>query len=550
MEQSYKYSPEMVLHRGTRWAREDEMKKRLHLIQLTEEGKLPGAGLPVISNGTDIYADTSEEHNLIIGGSGCGKTRRVILPMLEMYRRAEESVVVTDPKGELYDATADAFGKAGYKVYVANLRTPGRSNGWNPLALARTYTNSGDQERATAAVNDFAAAFIPEKPMARVDPFWTQTSRAMLQGLANMIVENPQIFSDEEVNLHTLRMLSEHLELDPPYGEKSTFDLLEYYPSDSIARSNLYAIKRGSEKTFDNIRVSYDAPLQSLYLQTSLVDMLSRQEIDFNDLGCHKTILYLIIPDEKSTLNTVATLMIKSCYEQLIALAKASQGNRLPLRVNFLLDEFANLPQIPDVASMLSAGRSRNIRFFLVVQGLYQLSSRYGEYDAQTIKGNCNWIFFTSRELPLLQEISALCGSDSLTGEPLISVSQLQRLRKERGEALMLIGREYPFIAHLPDISRYHLTGSRRRRPLPSAHRTKCKSPAFEEVLKRAERKPHQLRSSHSTASLPDFDDDLADDDDYIESFFTDAEHQEAFGKLLKDLISPQPSSAQSQTSA
>lgn len=509
MEQSYKYSPEMVIQRGTRWAREEEMKKRLHHIRLTADGELTGAGLPVISNGDDIYADVSEEHNLIIGGSGCGKTRRVVLPMLEMYRRAGESVIVTDPKGELYDATADGYEKSGYKVQVVNLRTPGRSNGWNPLALARAYVRSGDHERATAAVNDFAATFIPEKVSAKVDPFWTQTSRAMLQGLAGMIVENTRIFADEEVNLHTLRMLSEHLELDPPYGDKSTFDLLEYYPSDSIARSNLYAIKRGSEKTFDNIRVSYDAPMQSLYIQTSLVNMLSCQEIDFNELGRRKTILYLIIPDEKSTLNAVATLMIKSCYEQLIALAKASEDNRLPLRVNFLLDEFANLPQIPDFASMLSAGRSRNIRFFLVVQGLYQLSSRYGEYDAQTIKGNCNWVFFTSRELPLLQEISALCGSDSLTGEPLISISQLQRLRKERGEALMLIGREYPFIAHLPDISSYHLTGSRRQRPLPSFPNSKRKAPDFEEIMKRAENKPH--RGSNPRNPPPD--------DDFVKSW-------------------------------
>lgn len=512
MEQSYKYSPEMVLQRGTRWAREDEMKKRLQHIQLTQEGSLEGAGLPVVSNGADIYADTSEEHNLIIGGSGCGKTRRVVLPMLEMYRRAGESVVVTDPKAELHDATADAFAKSGYKVYVVNLRNPRQSDGWNPLALARSYVRSGDTERATAAVNDFASAFIPEKPHARVDPFWTQTSRAMFQGLAGMLVENTRLFSDDEVNLHTLRMLSEHLELDPPYGDKSTFDLLEYYPADSIARSNLYAIRLGSERTFDNIRVSYSAPMQSLYIQTSLVNMLSRQDIDFNDLGRSKTILYLIIPDEKSTLNAVATLMIKSCYEQLIALAKASEGNRLPLRVNFLLDEFANLPQIPDVASMLSASRSRNMRFFLVVQGLYQLSSRYGEYDAQTIKGNCNWVFFTSRELPLLQEISALCGSDSLTGEPLISVSQLQRLRKERGEALMLIGREYPFIAHLPDISSYHLTGSRRQRPLPATPSICCQTPAFEEIVKRAEHKPAKggkASSARSNSLQPDLPDDI-----------------------------------------
>ena len=103
---------------------------------------------------------------------------------------------------------------------------------------------------------------------------------------------------------------------------------------------------------------------------------------------------------------------------------------------------------------MISAGRSRNIRFHLIIQGLEQLKSRYGDEIAQTIKANCgNWFFLNSRELELLIEISSLCGERN--GLPLISPVQLQRLRKDRGECLVLLGRNYPYIAHLPDISEY-----------------------------------------------------------------------------------------------
>ena len=107
---------------------------------------------------------------------------------------------------------------------------------------------------------------------------------------------------------------------------------------------------------------------------------------------------------------------------------------------------------------MISAARSRNMRFYLVAQSMHQLRGKYGE-DADTIKGNCdNWVFLTSKELTLLNEISDLCGSITTAGNikrPLISVSELQRLDKERGEALILHCRQYPFISELADISAY-----------------------------------------------------------------------------------------------
>jgi type IV secretion system protein VirD4 len=132
------------------------------------------------------------------------------------------------------------------------------------------------------------------------------------------------------------------------------------------------------------------------------------------------------------------------------------------MRLNIILDEFCNIPTIPDMASMISAARSRNMRFFLMVQGMHQLRCKYKE-DAETIRGNCdNWVFLGSREYELLSEISNLCGENltpagdgNIITRPLITVSELQRLSKERGEALILHGRHYPFMTELPDIDDY-----------------------------------------------------------------------------------------------
>ncbi|MBR4082453.1 MAG: type IV secretory system conjugative DNA transfer family protein, partial [Clostridia bacterium] len=464
---AYKYNADETLLRGARWARDEEIMQVTRPIRLSDPACPVKSGLITISDGDTVYVDDSDTHSLIIGSTGSKKSRLFAMPMLEIIRRAGESVLVTDPKGELYDTTAQSFEDSGYRVYVINLREPAKSNGWNPLMLAREYYKSGDTEKAVSIVNDFAGAMMKgEQGSGGNSKFWEHTAISMLQGLSLMMVEEEQFFPDEFVNLSTLRHLAENFSQDYSIRNPGVLDLLDKYPEDSTARTNIMVASGGSEITFSNVKISYDAPMQRLYAQRALISLLSTQDVDFNRLGMEKTILYLIMPDEKTTLHKIVSLVVKLCYEQLIDLAQRQAGNALPVRVNFLLDEFSNLPAIPDMPAMISAARSRNIKFHLIIQGLYQLSSKYGADDAQTIKGNCgNWAFLTSRELPLLQEISDLCGQDAITGEKLITVSQLQRLNKERGEVLMLLGRQCPYIAHLADISEYVMPA-----PMPRAY--------------------------------------------------------------------------------
>ncbi len=462
---TYKFSQTPAGTAENRWADEEEMRRELTHIRLSDPGAVPAGGLPVISDGDDTWADTGDAHSLIIGSTGSKKTRLFVMPCLEILRRARESVVVTDPKGELYSRSAGAFREAGYDIRVLNLRDPSRSDCWNPLKLARDYFRAGKQDKAASTVSDFACCVIPEPEGARQDPFWTHTSRAMLRGLCMMMVEGTEYFPDRHVNLSMLRSLGEGMYDDFEPGPVYRF-VRDKYPESSMARTNLNSVVRGSEKTYGNICVSYDAAMSPLYIQQSLVEMLSCNTIDFHALGKKPAILYLVVPDEKKTMNMIVSLCVAQLYQQLIDLAQNSPGCALPVRVNFLLDEFSNFPVIPDFDAMISAGRSRNIRFHLIIQGLEQLISRYGRETAQTIKANCqNWFFLCSRELELLGEISSLCG-ENRNGTPLISRVQLQRLRKDRGECLVLLGRNYPYIARLPDIDEY--TGQEKNAaPLP-----------------------------------------------------------------------------------
>jgi len=197
-------------------------------------------------------------------------------------------------------------------------------------------------------------------------------------------------------------------------------------------------------------------------IRKSLGQILSSSSFDLKSIAKQKTALYIIVPDEKTTLHFLVTMFIKQLYETLIGEAQKESGKKLPVRLNFVLDEFCNIPAIPDFAAMISAARSRNMRFFLMAQGMRQMREKYGE-DAETIKGNCdNWVFLTSREYDLLREISSLCGetsrispTGSIVSRPLISIPELQRLDKEKGEVLILHGRQYPFVTELADIDDY-----------------------------------------------------------------------------------------------
>lgn len=501
---AYKYNESDLLMTGTRWAYPEEIKESGKKIELLDENghiaeRVAHAGLPLISDGKTVYVDDSDAHSLIIGSTGSKKTRLFCMPTLDIMRRAGESVVVTDPKGELYALTASAFENSGYKVAVLNLRDPQKSNGWNILRLARDYYDSGDIEHAVSLVDDLSHTLFPDVS-AKVDPFWNQTSRSILRGLAMMMVEGGELITKDEINLYTLQMLSANFDMET---NESTVELMKCYPDNSTAVINLKSVMRGSERTFDNIRVCYDAGVQMLYVQPALIRMLSTTEIDFSELGKRKTVLYIIMPDEKATLHGIVSMAIKQCYEHLISTAQQYESCSLPVRVNFLLDEFGNLPNIPDMSSMISAARSRNIRFFLIIQGLYQLSARYGAEIAHTIKGNCaNWVFLTSRELELLEEISTLCGVNGVNGERLITVSQLQRLKKERGEVLMLIGRRYPFINCLPDISQYPLPKCDPR-PYPSLTGSDVPLTTLNELLERAKK---LFPNKFPTFDLDDFD--------------------------------------------
>jgi type IV secretory pathway TraG/TraD family ATPase VirD4 len=168
----------------------------------------------------------------------------------------------------------------------------------------------------------------------------------------------------------------------------------------------------------------------------NLSEMLSHTEIDLSSIGKKPTAVYIIIQDEKKTYHSLATIFLKQVYETLIDVAQEN-GGHLPVRTNFLLDEFANMPPLKDVTTMITAARSRGMRFTLIIQNFAQLNEVYGEQNAETIKGNCgNMVYLISTELKALEEISKMCGEvkskkdDKTSSTPLVTISDLQQMKQ------------------------------------------------------------------------------------------------------------------------
>jgi len=446
------YIPKMVT--GSRWASIEEIKASLRKIDIADEAS-EASGLPMISDGNVVYVDDLDHHSLIFGATGSKKTRLFCMPMINLLGHAKESMIISDPKGELLDKNSGYLTSKGYEVKVLNFRNPNQSNMmWNPLDIPYKLYKKGDYDKATEMVTDFVSTLRAQVKSDK-DPYWEITAANYVIGIIILLFE---LANDvNEVNMKSVVLLASYAHDTNELTLSSLAKFVKALPRQSLAAIKMLSTLLNADNTRKSILGTVDTMLSPFMSSHNLTSLLSKTTFDVTELGIKPVALFLIIPDEKTTLHFLASAYIKQSYELLIDLAGKSSDRMLKTRVNFVLDEFANMPRIADMPAMITAARSRNMRFFLIIQSERQLVNIYRE-EAQTIKGNCtNWIFLTSRESTLLEEIQILCGKRNVFDreEPLISISQLQMLDKTRGQALILSDRQYPFISYLADIDDY-----------------------------------------------------------------------------------------------
>lgn len=405
------------------------------------------------SESKKIYIDATDTHSLVFGSTGSLKTRSVVSPSIKVIGYAGESMIINDPKGELYSRHAAELEKLGYNIVDVNFRNPSVGNSWNPLYIPYQFYISGNEDKAAEFINDISNnLMLGEKSSS--DPYWDYSASDLLYGLIQLLFRyckdhNKDIYSVNIGNLLTLRR-----KLFSSKQQAKNSILWKYASEDELVAASLSGSVYAPNETMNSILSVFDQKMRTFTIQPTLLNMLANNDFDVADIGNKPTCVFLITPDEKTSYHKLVSLFIKQSYEYLIYSATQNPENKVKNRINYIVDEFSSLPKINDMPSMISAARSRDIRFLLVVQSKSSLKQRYEE-EADTIIANCsNWIFFTSRELELLKELSELCGMQR-NGMPNISVYDLQHLSKRDREALVLCGRSKPLKVNMLDIDMF-----------------------------------------------------------------------------------------------
>ena len=338
---------------------------------------------------------------LVVGGSGSGKSASYSIPnafqMLGSY-------VFTDPKGELYDKTAGYLRKNGYEIKVLNLVNPANSDGYNPLM----HVNS--EIDVDVIANTIVKGQKSEGGGS--DPYWDDMAEMLLKALIYYLIA---VRPEEEQNLASCSELVRAANTNG--GSNLLTELMNQLPYDHPARMNYKSIEIAPEKTYGSILSSLQSKLGK-FDSKEIAEVTSTDTINFEDIGSKKTAVYVISSDTHKAYDFLLTIFFSQMIQQLYDFADKN-GGRLKVPTFFILDEFANIGQIPDFDKKISTSRSRGISFSVILQNLDQLEAVY-EKSYETIMGNCDThVFLGSNSYKTVEYFSKALGEKTITRESL-----------------------------------------------------------------------------------------------------------------------------------
>jgi type IV secretion system protein VirD4 len=410
----------------------------------------------------------SGTHSLVIGSTGSGKTTTFINPMIQLLAATNcgSSMIMTDPKGELFSLHSKFLQERGYDVLLLDLRDTYSSSRWNPLEsiwdMYQEYANVGNGIRAhrDAMANypdfkqpdgpaDEGELWIEWNGQAYADPTHCQDDIAvakqkiydeMYEDLSDLIsvmcpVENEKDPLWEKgarsiIMAICLAMLEDSE--DPRLGmtkdkfnffninkaltnSENEFQALKEFFEGRNPLSQAVSLSRQVLSAADQTMASYMSiafDKMNLFNDRGLCGLTSATDINAEQFAQRPTALFMKIPDEKDTRHGLAAVFVLCMYKALVKVASSREDLSLPRNVYFILDEFGNMPKIEKFDKMITVGRSRKIWFNMVVQSYSQLNNVYGEKVADIVKSNCGMkMFIGSNDIGTCKEFSELCGN-------------------------------------------------------------------------------------------------------------------------------------------
>ena len=431
-----------------------------------------------------------EMHELIVGTTGSGKTTFILEPAIRCYAHSGEKpcMVITDPKGELYNNHAIQLKKEGYRLIVLDLRNPYASSRWNPMdnaymqfqrahhlekevkvyknctprqvgfkGIAPSYGNEWyafkgiaypDKRQLETELASFRQTLINEaenelREIASTvlpienknDPSWEQGAQDFVYSIMLAMLEDsldPNLgMTREKFNFYNLAKICTTRDSDP---DNMMGTLRKYIDGRSVL-SKVKPLASTVVNNAPNTTRSFLGVMQpkiAIFQDMGVCYATSASDISFDDFINEPTVLFIKVPDEKESRHCIATMCISQMYKKLIEIASMSPGLKLKKPVYFLLDEFANLPKIPGVGQMITVSRSRRIFFQMVIQSYSQLDNKYTKEVADTIRGNCNiQVFIGTEDQKTRDEFSKMCGDVTLQ----IENTSVSKSEKKDGDA-------------------------------------------------------------------------------------------------------------------
>ena len=402
---------------------------------------------------------------LVIGGSGSGKTRFFVKPSL---MQMHSSYVVTDPKGTVLIECGKLLQRGGYRIKVLNTINFKKSMRYNPFAYIRS------EKDILKLVNTIIANTKGDGEKSGED-FWVKSERLFYCALIGYIhYEAPE----EEKNFTTLLEMinaSEAREDDPEFQSPVDlmFERLEEKDPEHFAVRQYKKFLLSAGKTRSSILISCGARLAPFDIK-ELRELMETDEMELDTLGDRKTALFVIISDTDDTFNFVVSILYTQLFNLLCDKADDEYGGRLPGHVRCLLDEFANIGQIPKFEKLIATIRSREISASIILQSQSQLKAIYKD-NADTIVGNCDTtLFLGGKEKSTLKEISEILGKETIDsfntsetrGRELSHGMNYQKLGKELmtqdeiavmdgGKCILQVRGVRPFFSDKFDITRH-----------------------------------------------------------------------------------------------
>ena len=358
----------------------------------------------MMSNRPPDPKNARNKNVLVVGGSGSGKTRFWLKPNL---LQCHSSYVVTDPKGTIVLECGQAMLKNGYKVKVLNTINFKKSMHYNPFAYV--HSEKDILKLVTTLMTN------TKGEGSGGDPFWEKSERLLLTALiAYLHYEAPveeQNFATLLEMLNTMQVLEDDEEYQNPVD--LLFEELAKKKPNSFAGRQYKLYKLAAGKTAKSILISCGARLAPFDIQ-ELRDLTMYDELQLDTLGDKKTALFLIMSDTDSTFNFLISMVYTQLFNLLCDKADDVYGGKLPIHVRCLIDECANIGQIPNLEKLVATIRSREISACLVLQARSQLKAIYKD-NADTIVGNMDsQIFLGGSEPTTLKDLSEMLGKETI----------------------------------------------------------------------------------------------------------------------------------------